>query len=610
MGKLFDEMKRRNVVRVGVAYIVVGWLTAQVAELVLPTFGAPDWVLRTLLVLIALGLPFALLFAWAFELTSQGLKRTAEVDASDSIAHSTGRKLDFVIIAVLVVALGYFVWESRFETTAETTAAATTGEVTETQGQTVASLAVLPFVSFSSDQEQSWFADGLTEEILNSLVRIPDLLVAARTSSFAFKGSDRTIPDIASELGVSHILEGSVRRAGDRIRVTAQLIRADDGFHLWSENYDRDIADLIVIQEDVAIEIAGALKTAMDPQALARMVSAGTRSVEAYELYLGGLARFRESGETGDKYLLLEAQESFEQAVSIDPEFSDAHEWLAQFWIIQLSPNQVNYGITDFSKEEIKARFDAAIDNAIRTETHPADRAGKLAFRAINRLELQDALRYNTEFLAARPNDMFARGQQMGLLMYFGRYDEVVDAAQQALSLDLDSLGFSTDLTFAYLWGGTAEEIRAVANEELRRYPNQALVMYQSHRGLLWAGDIDGASRLVPIIEASDLDQQNKYLANLRQACAERRVEDAQRLVKQMEDSGNRSWVGYMILGDKEAATEFLRPLDDPADLTALSSYLNYGSFDPRPFPNLMALLEREGVDRGEPVEIPYRCTA
>ena len=197
MSELFNELKRRNVVRVGIAYLVVGWLVAQAAELVLPTFGAPEWVLKTLMFLLILGLPVVLFFSWAYEVTSEGLKKTEEVDADASITPSTGRKLDRVIIAALVLALGYFVWESRFTDPA----ARPVQEATTVSGQ---SIAVLPFVNMSPDPDQEYFSDGISEEILNVLVRIPGLKVAGRTSSFAFKGRNQDLREIGQSLNVNH----------------------------------------------------------------------------------------------------------------------------------------------------------------------------------------------------------------------------------------------------------------------------------------------------------------------------------------------------------------------------------------------------------------------
>ena len=213
MGSFFNELKRRNVVRVGVAYLIMAWLLAQIADLGLESFGAPEWVMKTILFLLVLGFPLALFFAWAFELTPEGLKLEKDVDRSKSVTPLTGRKLDFVIIGALVVALGYFIWERQSlvdDVDSSTTPLAAEVEEASTDARDKRSIAVLPFVNMSSDPEQEWFADGLTEELLNALARAPDLLVAARTSSFKFKGSAEDIPTIAAALGVAHVLEGSV----------------------------------------------------------------------------------------------------------------------------------------------------------------------------------------------------------------------------------------------------------------------------------------------------------------------------------------------------------------------------------------------------------------
>ena len=234
---LFAELSRRNVIRVGIAYAIIGWVLAQIAEFAFENFGAPDWVLKSIVVILLLGLPLALFFAWAFEMTPDGIKREVEVDRSQSIVSQTGRKLDRTIIAVLVVALGWFSFD-KFSGDAELAPPTEPVEQLAVDQTQEKSVAVLPFVAMSSGPDDEYFADGLTEEILNSLAQLPELLVTARTSAFSFKGQDLPVQEIAAVLGVNHIVEGSVRRSGERLRVTAQLIRADDGFHLWSENYD------------------------------------------------------------------------------------------------------------------------------------------------------------------------------------------------------------------------------------------------------------------------------------------------------------------------------------------------------------------------------------
>ena len=378
MSQLFEELKRRNVFRVGIAFIIVAWLLLQVVDILVPMLELPDWVGRLVLLLLLVGFPVALLLAWAFELTPDGIKRDKDVDRSQPTAGATGQKLNLLIIGGLVMAVGYFMWEREVRDDAvEVTASQAANEAAHEQQAAVEpgprrqSIAVLPFVNMSSDQEQEWFSDGLTEEILNALARTPDLLVAARTSSFKYKGSEEDIPTIARSLGVAHVLEGSVRSARDRLRVTAQLIRASDGFHLWSETYDRNPEDVIAIQEDIAIEIATALETAMDPEALAQMVSSGTSSVPAYNAYLEGLAIDSSTLSTGDTYSFLRARDAYKRAIELDPQFSFAYWELAQFWEVQLQTTNIVAGIVELPREEMLKEFEDAIESAIRFERDP-----------------------------------------------------------------------------------------------------------------------------------------------------------------------------------------------------------------------------------------------
>ncbi|MCZ6810108.1 MAG: adenylyl cyclase, partial [Proteobacteria bacterium] len=255
MSSLFNELKRRNVFRVALVYIVAAWLLLQVADVVLNNIESPNWVFQTILLLVTLGFPFAVIFAWAFELTPEGLKKEKDVDRSQSITQVTGRKLDFTIIAVLVLALGYFAYDKfRIDSgQGETLATASTQaeESSETDTPEM-SIAVLPFVNMSSDPEQEFFSDGISEELLNMLAQFPGLRVAARTSSFQFKGTNQDIAKIADTLNVAHILEGSVRKSGTKLRITAQLIKAADGFHLWSHSYDRELDDIFAVQDEIA----------------------------------------------------------------------------------------------------------------------------------------------------------------------------------------------------------------------------------------------------------------------------------------------------------------------------------------------------------------------
>ncbi|HSD68921.1 MAG TPA: hypothetical protein VLB07_05170, partial [Woeseiaceae bacterium] len=239
---LISELRRRNVFRVAAAYLVVGWLLTEIASTLLPMFGAPGWVARTLVIVIAIGFVPVMIFSWAYELTPEGLKRESLVNRDESITWQTGRKLDMVTITAVIAGVVFLAWTRM-------SPQVTVPGVDQPDAEPdQASVAVLPFVNMSGNAENEYFSDGLTETLLHMLAQLPELRVAARTSSFAFKGQDKDIREIALALRVAHVLEGSVQRAGDRVRITAQLIRANDGFHVWSENYDRTLDDIFGIQ--------------------------------------------------------------------------------------------------------------------------------------------------------------------------------------------------------------------------------------------------------------------------------------------------------------------------------------------------------------------------
>jgi TolB-like protein len=286
---LFSELKRRNVFRVSVAYIVSAWLLAQVADLVLDAIGAPEWVMQSILLVLALGLAPVVFFSWAYEVTPEGIKRESEVDRNRSITHVTGRKLDRTITFVLVLAVAYFAVDkfviAPSSVTPAADAVATTGtEVTDTE--LAPTIAVLPFVNMSDDEANEYFSDGLSEELLNVLARNPALQVAARTSSFSLKGEKLSIEEVARRLNVAHVLEGSVRKAGDQVRITAQLIRADNGYHLWSDTYDRNLDNIFAVQDEIADKITAALLPRIMGEGSQAAPIAYTPPAEAYQDYL------------------------------------------------------------------------------------------------------------------------------------------------------------------------------------------------------------------------------------------------------------------------------------------------------------------------------------
>ena len=284
---LISELNRRNVLRVGAAYLVVAWLIIQVAETIFPLFGFDDTPARIVVVVLAIGFPLALILSWVYELTPEGLKLEKDIDRSRSITHHTGKKLDRAIIVTLALAVGYFAVDKfvldpvRDEMLEENVAERVRDEMLiESYGDR--SIAVLPFVNMSDDAGNEYFSDGISEEVLNLLARISDLRVISRSSAFSFKGKDVAIPAIAEQLNVAHVLEGSVRKSGNTVRITAQLIEGRTDTHLWSETYDRELDDIFAIQDEIAATVVDKLRITL----LGDTPRSKSLKPEAYSLFL------------------------------------------------------------------------------------------------------------------------------------------------------------------------------------------------------------------------------------------------------------------------------------------------------------------------------------
>jgi TolB-like protein len=267
---LYQELKRRNVIRVAIAYLAASWLLIEAAETIFPLYGFGDAPARIVVTVLAIGFPLFLVFSWVFEITPEGLKKEKDIDRAASVTHKTGKKLDRVIIVLLALALGYFAVDKfvldparDVELVEETAQQARSEALVESYGDK--SIAVLPFVNMSADPEQDYFSDGISEELLNLLAQIPDLRVISRSSSFSFKGKDIAVPEVAQQLHVAYVLEGSVRKAGDRVRITAQLIEARSDTHLWSQTYDRTLDNIFAVQDEIAAAIGAAPRVNPSP---------------------------------------------------------------------------------------------------------------------------------------------------------------------------------------------------------------------------------------------------------------------------------------------------------------------------------------------------------
>lgn len=318
---VLKELKRRNVFKVGVAYVIVAWLVAQVADLALGGFGAAEWVLKTVLFLLVIGFPIALFFAWVFELTPEGIKREIDVRESQSIAYLTGRKLDFLIIGMLSACV-LFLIADNYLLSGRTSEGPEASTNSTTDGQIA--IAVLPFVNLSDVPGNEYFSDGLTDELQNQLTRIPKLRVLSRTSTFALSDRGFDIPAIAARLGVSKVVEGSVRRSSDRVRIAAHLIDVESDSPLWSATYDTEIEGIFEVQDEIAQHIVEALKVNLSATEQQALKLDRASSVEAYDYYLRGAYYLGLT--TRDGYSV--AQEMFGKAIEVDPDYAPAYTGL------------------------------------------------------------------------------------------------------------------------------------------------------------------------------------------------------------------------------------------------------------------------------------------
>lgn len=451
MSDLLEELKRRNVVRVGAAYLVVAWLLIQIVDTIAPLMAMPEWVPGFILILMGVGFPIALVFAWAYEITPDGLKKTEEVNTEVSVTADTGRKIDRMIIGGLAVVVVFLV--------ADRVLGFSGGDSGTARGidAEAASIAVLPFVNLSSDPEQEFFSDGISEELLNVLAQVSDLRVAARTSSFQFKGDNRDITEIARELNVRHVLEGSVRKDGMTVRITAQLIDADNGFHLWSETYDRGLQNVFAVQDEISSAIVDALRDELGLVAdvVARDVS--TASPEAHEAYLRGrhlvVQRTRASIEG--------AIAEFERAVALDPDYALAHAELSLAWHLL---KDTQYG--DLTRLEVLERSEPAAFRAISLSEGLAEAQAARGFVEWERENFAEALAAFSAALEINPNYSDVHNWSGNILNDdLGRYAESMEATISVAALDPLSIPAVGNLARGYFQRGQFDEAESALDK-------------------------------------------------------------------------------------------------------------------------------------------------
>ncbi len=506
MGRFFEELKRRNVFRVAIAYLIATWLVLQVADIVLEIIAAPDWVAQVFLLVFALGFPLALIFSWAYELTSEGVKREKEVDREQSITGATGRKLNLVTMGMLVAVLAVVGLERVFFSQSVTEAPQRSSQMDQN------SIAVLAFEDMSPDGDQAYFAEGLSEELLNVLAQVDELKVAGRTSSFAFKGQSKDLREIGEILNVTHILEGSVRKSGNRIRVTAQLVKASDGFHIFSDTYERELSDVFAVQDEIAQSISSALLSEIT----------GTDSVgratptdpEAYDLYL--LAR--QKIHSRDPLSMREALSMLGRALEIDHEYAPAivQKALATYL---LSDTMGSYG--DIPEE--------------------------IAFPEARRL-VDQALAIDPELAEAHAVN--------GLLLDTGELDNdaAISALKRALELNPNMSDAANWLSTAYDGIDQADESRAILEELVGRDPMYGPAFSNLTQEYARTGDFDQADALISrvgrIVGENDEILFSRGIMSVMRGEPAAAVRDIKRaLAENPRSSIAQMWYGFALMG-------------------------------------------------------------
>ena len=474
---LLGELRRRNVIRMAGLYLVGAWLIVQVAATLLPMFGAPEWMARTVVILLAIGFVPMLVVAWVFELTPEGLKRDAEVPAAESIAPQTARRMDRMIIVVLIAALSYFAINEfvvepaqeaadaeQAEAPVETSAETSTGRAAVSEPQQ-ASIAVLPFADMSEARDQEYFSDGLSEEILNLLAQIRDLKVIGRTSSFAFKGRNEDLRTIGDTLGVAYLLEGSVRKAGDDLRITAKLIEAASGSELWSQRYDRKLENVFAIQSEIAASIADALKINLIAVGQAAPTAQVAASLPAYDLFLQARRLIHGRTRSG----LEVARGLLDQALELDPNYAPA---LAAQALTLLLLNDTWAGYGDIPKDQAIAMAQPLVEKALALDPDLAE-AHAVQGQVFNHLgDFPRAEAALSKALSLNPNLPDALHWQAILLEVSGRFREILAVRQRLDAID--------PLNVANLWSlngilrtvGKPSDAQAVTVRMLRTFPD------------------------------------------------------------------------------------------------------------------------------------------
>lgn len=503
----FAELKRRNVYKVAVAYAVVSWLLIQIATQVFPFFEVPNWAVRLVVLLLILGFPVALVLAWAFEITPEGIVRAEDVPPNAAIARKTGRKLIGITIVLAIIAAGLLAF--RFVNRGGSMAANNAKPAITAAAIPEKSIAVLPFDNLSEDKTNAYFAEGVQDETLTRLAKVAELKVISRTSTQHFNSSPENLPEIAQQLGVANILEGSVQKANDEVRVNVQLIKAATDAHLWADIYDRKLTDLFAVESNIAKTIADTLKAKLTGSEKTALAARPTENTDAYQLYLKG--RFFWNKRTGSD--LKTAVGYFERAIAADSGYSGAYAGLAQTELL----------IPVFGAGRPAGFFPKATTAARRAIE--LDETSAEAHAALAMLQLFDFKFENSEEefkRAIQINPNYATAHHWygnSLLVSLGRFDEAIAQGKRAVELDPLSLIINADLGSSYMIARRYEEAITQLRRTLALDENFAYAHWNLGEALYLKGDLPAA--IAEYQKAAALDNDPEIIAFLGRAYAE-----------------------------------------------------------------------------------------
>jgi len=552
MSNILAELRRRNVFRVAAVYAVVGWILMQVGIALETSLNLPEWFDTLITVLVLLGFPVAIIFAWAFEMTPEGVKRTEDASAEDSVSTTTGRKLNLAIFGALTLVAALVVGNAVIKRGGPDSASQSASITAEDS-----SIAVLPFENFSTDPDQDYFASGISEELLNALAKIEGLKVSSRTSAFAFKGQEKPIAEIAAALNVAHVLEGSVRKSGNTLRITAQLIDTKTDVHLWSETYDRALTtdNIFDIQDEITAAIVGELRGQMNFVA-EQNDKLRANSVEAFELYL----RARDNTEKRRHKPMHSAVTDYEQVIELDPNFVPAYAGLAENYLLMFS-----YGAMDY--EQAIASAKPLVVKALELSPNSAEALAVASLLADREGEPEKALGYAEKAVAANSNYAIAYLRKGLALEVLGQLDNALATYEKALELDPLSAFLRSAITSVHFEMGDFDKAREAALENIRWNPDSQFGHSDLGEINFLEGDYSAGHQKFKDAQARDpaqrLRQGDVFSIYLNTGLVDR--------AREIAVSPYQTALVHLLTGDLQKSGDLFDVISDPAEKIRLA---------------------------------------